>query len=300
MPDKDTNTSVSAEALASRAGPAADLDTGNSSTGHDISAALRVAGSVAGQTTLVIALLFYFGWARTQTLLNYFGISAAIAHLSVNDYVLRSLNITIRLLVILGLLTLLFLSGHRWLVTALAAQRYPSLARFTMLACVVPGFLLCVVGVLGFYNWVTYSTQYPFVPVTLAVGITLVGYGFHIRTLAAADPQPHRWSARTQIATLVVLNIAFIFWAVAVYASITGQRSAYLLASNLGAQPGVIVYSEKSLDLTAPGVKVQQPPGNDSHYRYRYSNLKLLFYSNGRYFLLPIGWKRGRDPVLVA
>lgn len=287
------------EAFTTRARPVADPEADGNLPGRDISTVLRVAGSIVGPTTLVVALLFYFGWARTQALMGYFGINAAVAHLSVNDYVLRSLSITVRLLVILGLLTLVLLSGHRWLVSKLAARRSPSVARFAALAFIVPGLLLCIAGVLGFNNWVIYSTRYPVVPILFALGVTCVGYGFNIRSSAQPESQPRSWSARSQTATLVVVNIAFIFWAVAVYASIAGRQAADQLASNLGGQPSVIVYSAKSLGLTNPQVKVEQLPGSDSQYEYRYSNLKLLLYSNGRYFLLPSGWKQGHDPAFV-
>jgi hypothetical protein len=39
----------------------------------DLSGLLRMLGSIAGQTTLLAALLFYFGWARTQAAFSYFG-----------------------------------------------------------------------------------------------------------------------------------------------------------------------------------------------------------------------------------
>ena len=289
-----------AQPSANRAGPMADLDTEDSLTGRDISAVLRVAGSIAGQATLAAALLFYFGWARTQSFMGYFGINSAIARLSVDDYILRSLSVTIRMLVVLGVLTLLLLSGHRLLSSALAARKRQPIARFAVLACIILGLLLCITGFLGFNNWVVYSTQYPFVPIMLAAGVTLVGYGFHIRSFDQPNPRQHTWSARTQTAALVLLNIAFIFWAVAVYASITGQQAGERLASNLAAQPSVTIYSDKSLALMeSAGVKVQQLPGHDSQYRYRYSKLKLLLYSNGQYFLLPSSWKRGRDAVFL-
>lgn len=298
MSDKGPDINVRTGGFTSPARPVADPDADGNLPGRDISAVLRLAGSIVGPTTLVVALLFYFGWARTQALMGYFGINAAIAHLSVNDYVLRSLNITVRLLIILGLLTLIILSGHRWLVATLAARR-PSVARFAALAFIVPGLLLCIAGVLGFNNWVVYSTRYPFVPILFAAGVTCVGYGFNIRSSNHPERRPRTWSARSQTATLVVVNIAFIFWAVAVYASISGRQAADQLTSKLGAQPSVIVYSAKSLGLASPQVKVEQLPGSDSQYQYRYSNLKLLLYSNGRYFLLPRGWKQGHDPAFV-
>jgi hypothetical protein len=295
----DTDPDVSAQAPDGRTSLSAAADTADDMAGSDISAALRVAGSVAGQTTLVVALLFYFGWARTQAEMGYFGVSTSVANLSVNDYVLRSLDVAVRLLVILGLLTLILLAGHRWLAGVLADRPRPAMARVAVLACVLAGVLLCIAGVLGFGNWVVYSTQYPFVPIMLAVGVTLVGYGFRIRRLAQPDLRSRGWSARTMTTMLVVLDIALIFWAVAVYASISGRQVGEQLVSSLGTEPRVVVYSEKALGLAAPGLKVEQLPESSYQYRYRYSNLRLLLYSSGRYFLLPDGWKQGRDPVFL-
>ncbi len=98
---------------------------------------------------------------------------------------------------------------------------------------------------------------------------------------------------------LVVLDVFLIFWAVSVYASISGQQVGEQLASNLQAQPGVVVYSEMSLGLTAPGVTVARLSDSGSQYRYQYSELRLLLYSGGRYFLLSDDWEQGRDPVFL-
>src|SRR3954447_6016069 len=43
-----------------------------------------------GPPTVVGALLYYFGWARTHSLFSYFGIDADSIGLSTTDYVLRS------------------------------------------------------------------------------------------------------------------------------------------------------------------------------------------------------------------
>jgi hypothetical protein len=286
------------EASPSRSRPLTNLETEESQAAPDISAGWRVVGVVAGQTTLVTALLYYFGWTRTQAVMGYFGINSAIARLSVNDYIIRSLSIGVRMLIILGLLALILLLGHRWLSAVLASRQRPSLTRLTILICVLTGFSLCVAGMLGFYNWVVYSTQYPFVPVMIAVGVTLVGYGFHLYSADRPNPQSRRLSARTQAAVVVVLDIVLIFWAVAVYANITGGQAAKQLASNLATQPSVAIYSEKPLGLNPPA-KVQQLPASYSQYRYLYTNLKLLLYSAGQYFLVPGDWKRGHDPVFL-
>jgi hypothetical protein len=297
MPDKDPDTDVKAQGPDGRATPPASADI-DGPAGSDASALMHIAGSVAGATTLIAALLFYFGWARTQAALGYFGINVAIAHLSVNDLVLRSVDVTVRPFAALGLIGLILLAGHRWLAAALPARAHPAIARGAMLACVL-GVTLCIVAVLGFYNWVVYSKRYPFVPIFLAAGVTLAGYGFYIRRLAQHDSPSRGWTGRTQAIVLVILNVSLIFWIVSDYATIAGQQVGEQLASHLQAQPGVVVYSKMSLGLTAPGVTVARLPGSDNPYRYRYSNLRLLLYSDGRYFLLPYGWKQGRDPVFL-
>jgi hypothetical protein len=156
--------------------------------GNDVSAVMHALGSVAGSTTLIAALLFCFGWARTEVALRYFGIDVAIAHLSINDLVLRSVDVTVRPLAALGLASLALFGVHRWLAVRLAARGPVVPVRVAVVVCTL-GIASCIAAVLGFFNWVVYSTVYPFVPILLAAGVLLVGYGFHIRKLAEPATQ---------------------------------------------------------------------------------------------------------------
>jgi hypothetical protein len=169
----------------------------------------------------------------------------------------------------------------------------------TALGFIVGGFLFCVLGILGFYNWIIYSTTYPIVPILLAIGITLIGYGLNFRGFARSRADGRPGHSRPQWALVIVLDIVMIFWTVSVYASMSGQKAAETLASGLGGLPSVVVYSENSLAITAPGTKTERLPASGGGYRYRYSNLRLLLYSSGEYFLLPDGWKRGQSPALL-
>jgi hypothetical protein len=247
---------------------------------------------------VIAALLFYFGWARTQAALNYFGLNVAVAHLSADDLVLRSVDVTVRPLALLGLIALALFAGHRWLSATLPTRSPSNLARVTLVASAL-GVMLCIAAFLGLFNWVVYSTRYPFVPILLAVGVVLVGYGVHVRRIARGVRQTHGWPDRAQAMVLAGLEIALVFWAAAVYASISGQQVGERLASNLQSQPSVVVYSKTSLGLAAPEVSVQRLPGAGDQYRYRYSRLRLLLYSDGRYFLVSDRWERGRDPVVL-
>jgi uncharacterized membrane protein len=168
-----------------------------------------------------------------------------------------------------------------------------------VLICILAGILFCILGVLGFYNWVTYSTEYPVTPILLAVGVTLAAYGLNIRKLARPGSVRRSWRDMNQWLVVIMLDIALLFWTVSVYANTSGQRAGADFVSNLGAQPSVVVYSTNSLSLSASGVVVARLTGPGNQYHYRYSNLKLLLYSNGEYFLIPGNWKKGRDPAFL-
>jgi hypothetical protein len=52
----------------------------------------------------------------------------------------------------------------------------------------------------------------------------------------------------------------------------------------------VILYSVQPLGLDGPGVDYTSLPADPSRFRFRYSGLKLLVRSGGKYFLVPAGW----------
>jgi hypothetical protein len=57
---------------------------------------LTIVGTITSQTVLITALLYYFGWARTQASLAYFGLDTSLIAYSTPDYVLRSINVAFR------------------------------------------------------------------------------------------------------------------------------------------------------------------------------------------------------------
>jgi hypothetical protein len=98
------------------------------------------------------------------------------------------------------------------------------------------------------------------------------------------------------VAALLVL---LVFWVVSGYAGYRGTAIAEGVARDLGSRPDVVVFSEKDLHLHGAGISVRTTSGRDEEYGYCYSGLRFLIRSDGRQFLLPRGWVRGRDPVIV-
>jgi hypothetical protein len=52
----------------------------------------RILGQFVAPTTLVTALLFYFGWAHVYFFFDYFGIDSSVLGASTSDYVMRRVD----------------------------------------------------------------------------------------------------------------------------------------------------------------------------------------------------------------
>ena len=96
----------------------------NQRPGMGLERAVQVVTAIVAPTTVLTALLFYFGWIRTNALFQYFGVDATVLGFTTQDYLLRS---TEALYVPLGTLLVLGLAGVRahGLVEAWLAGRRP-------------------------------------------------------------------------------------------------------------------------------------------------------------------------------
>ena len=76
-----------------------------------------------------------------------------------------------------------------------------------------------------------------------------------------------------------------------------GERIAGNIASGLPTAPEVSLYSVKRIQLTGPGVTVEEIRQDNSRYRYQCRGLRLLARTRDQYLILPAGWQKGRDSV---
>src|SRR5215212_5734140 len=94
----------------------------DSQTGRFEQAVQRI-GLVAAPLTLITALLFYIGWARTDQVYEYFGVDLSFVALSNEDYVLRSID---GIYIPLGVILVLAFCGlllHRFIRNFLVQAR---------------------------------------------------------------------------------------------------------------------------------------------------------------------------------
>lgn len=143
-----------------------------------------------------------------------------------------------------------------------------------------------------------------FLPVSLMLGSSLLGYATYMRSthpdaLAVTVPPQHSTVSRPYAATLLTLGLIGGLWAVARYGDDVGTRSAASFAANLLDQPGVVVYSTERIALNGTGIDVNEITQAGAKYHYQYTGLRLFVRSQDRFLLLPSQWQLGRDRVFL-
>jgi hypothetical protein len=267
--------------------------------------ALELVGLVVAPTTLVTALAYYFGWVLTNSRARYFGIDASALGYSTQDYLLRSADALFVPLGTVLVLALAIVTLHAVVTRAMAGEPARRRVRVAARTAIGVGGLLFAFGAVAVFEPVAFSPHYLFASASPGIGIALVAYGAHLlgraraadatRSTPLADATTRR-AAVTLVALLIVLSG---FWTASKYADALGRGRAQNLAAGLRAQPSVTVFSPRRLHIDASGVDERRLTGRDRAYRYRYAGLRMLVRSNGKYFLVPDGWRRGASPAIV-
>lgn len=105
---------------------------------------------------------------------------------------------------------------------------------------------------------------------------------------------------RTLNATMVILLVGLCtFWWIGAFAGKVGEERAKRAMAQLAARPDVTLYSADRLNIDAPDVEEEKLSGPGSAERYRYRGLKLLFWANGKYFLVSEGWDANRTTIVL-
>jgi hypothetical protein len=90
-----------------------------------------------------------------------------------------------------------------------------------------------------------------------------------------------------------------LFWAANNYSVAVGRQRAYQMVLQLPREPSVVLFSERSLSLAAPGVRELRCKDPQASYRFRYDGLKLLPQSSDQYLLLPQKWSRNNGVAIL-
>jgi hypothetical protein len=270
----------------------------------NVRGALEMLSLVVAPSTLVIALAFWFGWTLTNARSAYFGIDSSTLGFSTTDYLLRSADaafvpIAVALLVILAAIML-----HGSVRYAAMAHRSLKAVVLGAIGGAILGAVLTLCGIWAMFEPLPVATYYLVPPVILGLGPALMAYSVwilrHVRT--PNEPRANQfvpaWE-RSGYVIAAMLALLGIFWASSLYAAALGRGRAEILAENLSTRPTVTVFSAKSLGIDAPGVTATKIIISSSAYRFRYSGLRLLIHSAGKYFLVNDKWSHRRGVTIV-
>ena len=99
---------------------------------------------------------------------------------------------------------------------------------------------------------------------------------------------------------LVGLSVTALFWTVSLLAVRDGRERARAIEEQDAALSEVMVLSHDDLFLRTDRVTHTPLDVSGSRYRHHFAGLRLLGYGDGKYFLLPLGWRRGFDRVYTV
>ena len=272
-------------------------DTGVEASLHQT---LRTIGSVIAPTTLLTALLFYFGWVSVSVQARYFGFDASLLEFSTQDYLLQSISPTFLPLGGALLVVLALLRGHNFLDHWIGPGRAGGIVVGVVAAAGLALFFR------GFFGILWPRPVDPLTPLGFAGGLGLVSYTLFLRRRRsatdgsqAAAPRPAvRLFSLDALALSLFIGLSVV-WVVAEYAEWDGSRKAQRLVRDLAYRPAVVVYSPQRLLLEGPGVREEDLSGAEAEYAYRYDGLRLLVRSGDRLFLLPAEWSHDDGNVIL-
>jgi len=238
--------------------------------------------AVIAPVTVLTALFVYFGFVRTSAFFGYFGVSLGVLKFSVQDYLLRSVDVSFgamaRLAIVGGSLIAFDRGVAVILARRVAADRMDRALRWTFTAS---GALLVVLGLVSAVSQAVAVVLDPLIgSVLLALGVVMM-LRFGSSLFGGRDGSPRR----TDTLTAVVFVISG-FWATTIYAQDLGLEAARSIDASVGKLSLVSVFSAEPLDLPGRDVIASRIIVEDQEYRYRYSGLSLLTYSNDRWFLI--------------
>jgi hypothetical protein len=264
----------------------------------------RLLGSVVAPTTLLTALLYYFGYMHAWFYFGYFGLNSTVLGFGSVDYLMQSVDALFIPVTGAAIAGLLALWGNALLVPRLRARRNRRVKAGIARGIAAAGAALAVACViLTFATSRETGTFVPLAPLGFGMGVLVTAYAVHLHRVLMG--RGHRedtasgWAQATEWAVVFALVGISLFAAATDYASAVGQTRAGIYVTQLSSQPAVVLYSKDSLSITQPGVTQTRCGDPKAAYQFRYDGLTLMLESGGKYVLIPHDWT-SRDGVAIV
>ena len=243
-------------------------------------------------SSLLVALFFYYGYARTLRLYGEFGITQDMLEFSTIDYIIRSIDVVFQFIFAVLLLLMVGIALHHGVSYWYNNGRHPLIKLWIARLC----FLFAFVGCCAFAPIVYRPGDNPWIhPLYASFSLTaswlLVGYT--VSLLHRVDTRARLWLdcwgffGRIARASFIAFFVIMVFVSSGYYAKRVGYQHAERLVKYARSRPSVTIYSTKNLGFSDQGIQISELEHVAHGYRYRYSGLKLLLRAGRRYFLFP-------------
>lgn len=308
QPPLPTGDSDHVDEQSSSPGPQEVREKGGASGDPIPAASLKFLGSVVAPTTLVTALLFYFGVLYAVGYYRFFGVNFTVLDLPLQGVLVLSASTAIMPLALLAVATLFAAWVYR---LSLSNRGEGSLGKARRAAAVVLATISTTLLILTAADTVLALRIYPADfgearGIGLAAGVLGLSYALHLRRHREAGPAPETTQpAPLQAAAIASWGSRFLlvsvglFWAVGSYAIRVGTTDARAFAADLACVADVTVYSEKSLNLASASVREERTADAESAFGFRYPGLKLIPQAGPQYLLIPADWSPAIRPAIV-
>lgn len=257
----------------------------------------KVLGGIVAPTSLLTALLFYFGRSRAAGYYRFFHVNSTVLDLTTNDYLLSGVDGLFVPVAATSLLALVALWANRLLLTRVPPARR---RRAVRLLAPAAGLIGAALVALAFADLVTEGRVFGVNSATgglcLSAGVILAVYAVRLLRLVLPAPAPPagrrpatgpaEWGA-----AFLLVSIG-LFWAADAYAFGVGTGGAITLYRALPTVPEAVLYSQQSLSLDVPGITEARCANPDAAYRFRYDGLRLVRQAGDQYLFLPVTWDR--------
>jgi len=274
---------------------------------------LKIAAAVLAPTTALAALLYYFGWAYTKAVYKVFGIELSTLNFSNQDYILRSIEVSFDALQTMLLLALACIWIHlliRKFIATIKTKNKHHLPTIMGLIFILLGLgLALTVGAGYFFIGNSKEADWLEQPFTFTLGFTLVGYGLYLwesgeekgkrNNQKAGNTSDLSKGRKLSMAVVIGLIVVGLFWLSGNYAHLLGIYRVEDIGIQIKYMPRITIYSQKPLCLEMPGITMVPVSAEPEAFRYRYTGLRFLIRSGGKYFLLPDQWTPSNGNAII-
>jgi hypothetical protein len=244
---------------------------------------------IAAPTAVVSALLYYYGWTRTRTLFDQFGVNAGVLGYSSTDYLLRSgvvfKPIAYAVIALAAAAAVALSVEHLERQTHFYGKHLFNNSELTIGRLL---YLLPVICAGAAWWWGLHSSRHP-----LAAALAVLCSGaaviviYRLHSVATARKPPAIW-------LMVGLSLVTVgaFWWVDIYAANQGRAAAASIDA-----PPAIIYSKDPLPL-AGDQSTQNTNPAAAPWNFRYTDYRVLAYADHRWILIPAD-PQSRAPTVL-